>query len=163
MNRNVLDQGCPKPCKLQGVGSPFDQKPSNVWVKMEWAIGGIPFQPLQPFRGQRLKENPAPERKPGKYPVLSPNKLVLAPQNAPQRDPKSNKNRFKNAIQRKLKILPLKIGPRPSKWKPKRTKNPAKMDSKTILKIGCDFASILKRLEGQKRPKIQPKWLQKRH
>ena len=150
MNRNVLDQGCPKPCKLQGFGSPFDQKPSNVWVKMEWAIGGIPFQPLQPFRGQRLKENPAPERKPGKYPVLSPNKLVLAPQNAPQRDPKSNKNRFKNAIQRKLKILPLKIGPRPPKWRPKGTKNPAKMDSKTTLKIGCDFASILKRLEGQK-------------
>ena len=150
MNRNVLDQGCPKPCKLQGFGSPFDQKPSNVWVKMEWAIGGIPFQPLQPFRGQRLKENPAPERKPGKYPVLSPNKLVLAPQNAPQRDPKSNKNRFKNDTQRKFKFLPLKIGPRPPKWRPKGTENPAKMDSKTTLKIGCDFASIWKRLEGPK-------------
>ena len=140
MNRNVLGQGCPKPCKLQGLGSPFGQKPQNVRVKMEWAISGILLQPLQPFTDQRLKENPAPGRKPGKYAVFGPNKLVQAPQNAPQRGPKSNKNRFKNDIQRKLKFLPPKIGPRPPKWSPKGTQNPAKIASKTTLKIGCDFA-----------------------
>ena len=89
--------------------------------------------PLQPFRDQRLKENPAPEREPGKYAVLGTNELVQAPQNAPQRGPKSNKNRFKNDIQRKLKFLPP----------PKLAQDPQN--------------------EGQKGPQIQPKWVQKRH
>ena len=62
MNRNVLDQGCPKPSQLQGFGPPFGQKPRNVRVKIEWAISGAPIHLLQPFRDQRLKENPAPER-----------------------------------------------------------------------------------------------------
>ena len=135
---------------MQGFGPPFGQKPQNVWVKINWLLVGPHSNLLQPFRDQRLKENPAPEREPGKYVVLGTNELVQAPQNAPQRDPKSNKNRFKNDTQRKLKFLPLKIGPRPPKWRPKGSENPAKMDSKTTLKIGCDFASILKRLEGQK-------------
>ena len=62
MNRNVLDQGCPKPNKLQGFGPPFGQKPRNVRVKIEWVISGAPIHLLQPFRHQRLKENPVPER-----------------------------------------------------------------------------------------------------